>query len=34
MQEESEMGLQRKTGWDLNPGSAAIPREDHMALVE
>ena len=32
MWEESEMGLQRKTRWDLNPSAAAIEREDHVVL--
>ena len=26
------MGLQRKTGWDLNLGAAAIEGEDHVVL--
>ena len=34
MWEESEMGLQRKTRWDLNPSAAAIEREDHVVLGE
>ena len=28
------MGLQRKTGWDLNLGAAAIEGEDHVVLEE
>ena len=28
------MGLQRKTGWDLNLGAAAIEGEDHVVLGE
>ena len=34
MWEELEMGLQRKTGWDLNLGAAAIEGEDHVVLEE
>ena len=29
-----EIGLQRKMRWDLNPGVAAIQREDHTVLEE